>query len=352
MTKNALNLNNKRLGTAVLWGGILFSLLFTALIWLAGPNLAQFVLPADQGPSWYEWQLANPTFWTRATAWGFYLAHQFTLWYLIYYAQKNQLNYTNGLHRVNIVALAVNVLFILLHFVQTHVWYDGLAQDVSIWSSQLSVIVLLVWVLLMENGRRGMFFGKKLPISQGVIRAARQYHGYYFAWAIVYTFWYHPMISTPGHLIGFVYMFLLLLQGSLFFTRLHVNKWWTFFQEFMVLVHGTIVAVYQGADIWPMFFFGFFGILVITQMHGLGLKSWQKWGITAVFLGSVIWVYSQRGFANLNEVIRIPVIDYLLVVILALLIAGGLRLRNWLTTPKQPKSLSPDLSQIANHTGD
>ena len=52
----------------------------------------------------------------------------------------------------------------------------------------------------------------------------RKYHGYVFAWATVYTFWYHPMENTAGHLIGFFYMFLLLLQGSLFLTRIHINK--------------------------------------------------------------------------------------------------------------------------------
>jgi len=124
-------------------------------------------------------------------------------------------------------ALAASAFFILLHFVQTHIWYDGLAQDVSIFSSQGSVIVLLVWVLLMENNRRGMFFGKKLPIKQEIIRFARKYHGYFFAWATIYTFWYHPMVNTSGHLIGFLYMFLLMLQGSLFFTRIHTNRWWT-----------------------------------------------------------------------------------------------------------------------------
>ncbi len=44
------------------------------------------------------------------------------------------------------------------------------------------------------------------------------------------------MEPTNGHLIGFFYMFLLMLQGSLFFTRIHVNRWWTLIQEFLVLV--------------------------------------------------------------------------------------------------------------------
>ena len=102
---------------------------------------------------------------------------------------------------------------------------------------------------------------------------ARRYHGYYFAWAIVYTFWYHPMEATSGHLIGFLYLFLLLLQGSLFLTRAHVNRWWTLALEVAVLAHGTLVAIMQGEGMWPMFAFGFGGIFVITQMHGL---SWSR----------------------------------------------------------------------------
>jgi hypothetical protein len=226
---------------------------------------------------------------------------------------------------VNFWALGVNAFFIIVHFLQTHLFYDGLAQDVSIWSSQASVVMLLVWVLLMENQRRGLFFGKKIRFKKELTRAARKYHGYFFAWAIVYTFWYHPMVSTSGHLWGFFYMFLLLLQGSLFFTRIHVNKWWTFIQEALVLVHGTLVAVMQGNDLWPMFAFGFGGILVITQLHGLGLRTWQRWLVITAYISGVILVYSGRGAAKINEIVRIPLIEYLLVFILAGLIWVFLR---------------------------
>lgn len=317
----------------VLWAGIIFSLAFTGLIWWAGGRLDTIELLPDQGASWYYWKLPNPTFWTRATAWGFYLAHQLAIWGLIYYAQQKKLKYTTSLHKVNIAAIAVNATFIGLHFLQTHIWYDGLAQDVSIFSSQGSVIVLLVWVMLMENSRRGMFFGKKLPISKQIIRVARKYHGYFFAWATIYTFWYHPMVSTSGHLIGFLYMFLLLLQGSLFFTRIHINKWWMFLNEFAVLVHGTLVAVMQGNGIWPMFAFGFGGIFIITQMHGLGLSRWVKWALLLGYVGAVLWVYSDRGWEYLNEIIRIPAIDYIAVLVLAGLIWLGIwfagHIRSW-----------------------
>jgi hypothetical protein len=304
--------------------GIIFSFVFTGIIWLAGARLDSVPLLPDQGAAWYYWKLPEPTFWTRFTAWSLYLGHQFAIWGLIWYAQRRNLRYTTGLHKVNVVALAVNALFILLHFGQTHLWYDGLAQDVSIFSSQGSVIVLLVWVLLMENSRRGLFFGKKVPIKQEIGRFARQYHGYFFAWATIYTFWYHPMVSTSAHLIGFVYMFLLLLQGSLFFTRIHINRYWMVTMELTVALHGTLVAVMQGNNLWPMFLFGFLGIFVVTQMWGLGLKAWMRWGIIIAYVAAVTLVYSQLGWGRLNEIVRIPVIEYLSVLVLALIFGGGL----------------------------
>jgi len=320
----APDVSSSKGATRALWLGIAFSLAFTALIAWAGPRLDAIRLLPDQGVAWYYWKLPEPTVWTRLSVWSLYLLHQVALWALIAYAQKTRPAYTSGLHKFNIVALGVNALFILLHFIQTHLFYDGLAQDVSIFSSQGSVIVLLVWVLLMENSRRGLFFGKKVPIRQEIIRFARTYHGYFFAWATVYTFWYHPMVSTQGHLIGFIYMFLMLLQGSLFFTRVHVNKYWTFVQEGTVAVHGTLVAVMQGNGIWPMFLFGFAGIFVITQMYGLGLKAWARLVIFGAFAGAALWVYSGRGWAQLNEIIRIPLIEYLSVFVLAALFGAGL----------------------------
>jgi len=166
---------NHRPDLLVLWGGIIFSLAFTGLIWWAGARLDAVELLPDEGMAWYYWKLPNPTFLTRAIVWLSYLAHQVSLWSLIYIAQRDKLKYSSNLHKVNLIALGVNAIFITWHFVQTHLWYDGLAQDVSIFSSQGSVIVLLVWIMLMENPRRGLFFGKKVRFSQEVIRFARQY---------------------------------------------------------------------------------------------------------------------------------------------------------------------------------
>jgi len=317
-------IESPRTARLALWGGIAFSLAFTGLIWWAGQRLASIPRLPDQGASWYYWKLATPSFWSHFTAWMLYALHQISFWSLIYYAQTRVKTYSKGLHPVNVWALGLNAFFILLHFIQTHIWYDGLAQDVSIFSSQGSVILMLVAILLMENQRRGLFLGKKVSFKKQVGSFARKYHGYLFAWATVYTFWYHPMENTPGHLVGFFYMFLLLLQGSLFLTRIHINKWWTLTQEVAVGVHGTLVAIFQGQGLWPMFAFGFAGIFILTQMHGLGWSRLVRWLVAGMYVAAAVIIYSSRGWIQLNEIIRIPLIEYLLVFVLAGLIALGL----------------------------
>jgi hypothetical protein len=119
----------------------------------------------------------------------------------------------------------------------------------------------------------------------------------------------------------------LLVQGSLFLTRIHVNKYWMIVQEVMVGFHGTLVAIMQGNGIWPMFAFGFAGLFILTQMHGLNLPRWLKWGFTSLFIAGALLVYSSRGWVQLNEIIRIPLIEYLLVFVLAGLVALGI----WIT---------------------
>jgi hypothetical protein len=308
---------------ALIWG-LVASLLFTALIWWAGQRLAAIPHLPDQGASWYYWKLPEPEPWARITSWGFYIANQLTMWFLIYYAQTRVKRYSSTLHRINYIALGANAFFILLHLVQTQIWYDGLAQDVSIWSSQGSVILLLVLVLLMENKRRGLFWGRKVPLSTYAVDFVRKYHGYIFSWGIVYTFWYHPMEPSSGHLIGFFYMFMLMLQGSLFFTRIHLNRWWTVALEISVALHGALVAVMNANNMWPMFFFGFGGIFVITQMHGVPLSNRTRWIILGAYILAALGVYSQFGLAKIHQITWIPAIEYLAVFVLAFLIAAGL----------------------------
>ena len=286
------------------WWGLVSCGLIIGLIMLLGPY-STFELQPRRFTFDYPWKLPDPTVWTRFTVWSLYALHQIGAWYLVYKAQTSKLRYVKGLHPINLQMLALNGVFVGLHILQTKFTYDGLAQDVHEVSALASVAILLFVVLLMENDRRGLFFGKRVPFPKGVGEAARKYHGYYFCWAITYTFWYHPIETTPGHLMGLFYMMMLFLQGSLFFTRYHVNRWWTLTLEFFMVIHGTTVAwfaIQQTGGQWSNFLFGGLMVFLITQMHGVPFKRWHKLAIAAVCVSLAVIFYAQ----NADMISRLP----------------------------------------------
>ena len=85
--------------------------------------------------------------------------------------------------------------------------------------------MLLVLVVILEYRERGLFFGwpvmssthkvsKAIRLNYGPVNLIRRYHGYAFAWGAIYTFWYHPMENTWGHAMGFIYTWIIMLQGG------------------------------------------------------------------------------------------------------------------------------------------
>lgn len=301
--------------------GIIFCIFYTALIYFLKPLLPEINFTPDTGFAHYYWKLPDPTLWTRFTAWTGYFLHQISMWYVIYLAQSSKTMWSSNPHKINIAAILLNAFFVLLHLFQTHIWYDGLAQDVHIISSQGSVIILLVLVLIMENKRRGLVFGKKINLLDEPGRVLRMYHGYIFSWAIIYTFWYHPMETSVGHLVGTFYTCMIMLQGSLMYTRIHTNRYWTFLLEFCVVLHGTTVALMQKNGLWGMFLFGFLSLFIITQMHGLGLSKRLRWIFVLSYITAAIFIYQNYLLGSMwAEIPRIPAVEYGLVFIFSLLI--------------------------------
>ena len=134
-----------------------------------------------------------------------------------------------------------------------------------------------------------MFFGKKIGFPRRLTEVARRYHA----------------TTSPGPS-----------------CRAHVNRWWTLVLEVAVLAHGTLVAIMQGEGMWPMFAFGFGGIFVITQMHGLSWPRRVRGLVLAAYCAGVLAVYGPLGWSRLSEVLRIPLIDYAAVFALAGIIGG------------------------------
>ena len=328
-------------GAQIVNWSLIFSLLLCAAIVAMGGVLSQFeIIPLPEDGFVYEWQLLTPTTWGQLTAWLGFALHQLLIWGTIYYAQSrySKRDYGNTLRPVNVWALVINLIFISLHYLQTMFFYDAIAQDLPSWTAQFAVALMLIVILGMENQRRGLFFGKKVGFRRAFTDGLRKYHGFFFSFAVIYTFWFHPMVPTWGHLIGFIHVVLVMAQGSLMFLRVHLNKRWMLLLEILVLPHAFQVALNQGSDIWPMFFFGFAAIFLVTQMHGLGLKPWVRQLFYGSFLLLALYVYLvMREPYQVNEVLRIPLIEYLVLFILyGIFLAGA-----WLVSRLRRHRVSP-----------
>ena len=298
----------------------------TTIIYLTANSLAtRFDVVNEKYYSFfYPWQTRNPTTMAYVTAWVGYALHNISAWVIIFLAQKQKSKTTEKFQWFNWAMLATHLLFFGLHWLQTQLWYDGLAIAVPEITSQASVILMLVLILILETPRRGLILGKKIKFHKRFLQIIRDYHGYIITWGLIYTFWYHPMENTFGHLAGFFYMFSLLAQSVFLFNRAHFNKYWTFFLEILVLIHGTVVAIYQANGIWPMFAFGFGAMIILTQIYGLGLKPWPRRIISILFvLGIIVYYTITNNFAGINEVIRIPFIEYGLVFVFYLIFLIG-----------------------------
>ncbi|MFX0033953.1 MAG: hypothetical protein ACFE9P_14945 [Candidatus Hermodarchaeota archaeon] len=330
----------KTLAFKVWIGLIIFTFIEVLLIFLLEPLLRINFPPLDPdtGPADYYWTLNIRDALTMVITWTFYGAHQVSVWLVIYWAHMNYRKKTLDRKKVIRYISAMSIIlisFTLLHLFQTQLWYDGLAQDVPILTSQGSVIVMLSILLVMQNPKRGIFFGKKEKklMRPEVAKVFMTNHQIIFSWALVYTFWFHPMDSSPALLSGFFFMGLLFIQMTLAYTRIHLNKWWILICESYVVIHATIVAIAQwldfGADppMWPMFLLGFLAMLVFTYIHGLGLRNWVRWLIVisyAVFL-VIMYLPSPFGFGRSTtyllrlEFLWIPLILYLIAFIAAFL---------------------------------
>ena len=298
--------------------GLSICVLLVLLVHAVSDRLAAVPHLPDAGAMWYYWILPEPTTLTRLTVWLLYLSHQVLHWAMIYYGQ-NSVKYSHTLRPFNYWMVGMNIFFIGIHILQTHTTYDGLAQDTHLLSSLGSVAVMLIWVLLMENNRRGLFFGYAFPFPKDLVEFSRKYHGYYFSWAIVYNFWYHPMEGTMAHLSGLLYKFILLTQSCLIMTPIHRNKYWTTALEFMVLLHGTTVSFFNYPETCGMFCFGFGLIFVVTQVHGLGLSYAGKSAVILLMtIGCLVFYFQENSYhKSITEIFRIAITDYVGVFLLA-----------------------------------
>lgn len=298
---------------------LLFGLMTLILIVLTPYVTRVYPLGEDQGAAWYFWKLPRTSTVIRFSYWIGYLLHQISIIALLIAGRKDKPE-KGRVGKYNLLVLGINLLFVLLHQIQTLLFYDGLAQDVPVFSSQGSVIIMLVVILFMMIPRRGLFFGIPMKTPKKMLRFINKWHGLYISWALIYTFWFHPMEGNWGMVSGFVYMFLLFIQLSLYNTKLHFNGAWIVLLEVFVAVHGALITVYKEVlnmmesstdHIWAMFLYGFLVMFVFTQMYTFKWKKWLYAVVWGLFILSIVLVYHfVRGWNHIYEISFIPVALY------------------------------------------
>ncbi len=306
------------------------SIILVIVIYLTSLTLGRFqdILLEDKGAAWYYWKLPQMSIAATISSWGLYIAHQITAWVLIAKLSKEPMQEKGRMSKLNLIFLIVNGVFILLHIVQTMLFYDGLAQQVPVFSSQGSVILMLVMILILLNSKRGLFFGKKVKLPNKAVSWVFKSHGFYIAWALVYTFWFHPTEGTLGHLMGFFYMFMLFMQMSLANTSWHNDIKWITILEVYVAVHGAIVAIEAGNGMWPMFLFGFLFMFAVTQQYGVIKKKRALAAVTIIYVLLAVLAFSgilgnDNTLADIHQATWIPVILYPLVFVVVYLYQGA-----------------------------
>jgi len=289
----------------------------------------------------YAYKLRDPSNWSQIAPWIGYVLHNVCMFVLIYYAQKEQPKYSMKWRWFNWRALQINLFFVFLKTVQGQLWYNGMSSVLPLWFGTGTVATYLLLVYIMRWRDRGYIFGfgkrfvihKKL-LAKELVDFIRKYHAYYIAFGIINDFWFHPFESSLGHLLGKLNDLLLLWQMVVMFMPAHRNMYWTLAIELIVLFHSAVIAINRDTvlnrahPISGQFGFGFFVILVFSQMWNLGNTKPVKWVIRSVlgasFIGSVLAVYglvAGYGFRYLYEIVFIPLLFYGLMLLYLLMFA-------------------------------
>lgn len=209
------------------------------------------------------------------------------------------------------------------------------------------------FILMWPNPRSKGKVANALRLHPGPIKLIRKYHGYIFAWSSIYTFWYHPMENTWGHTLGFFHTAIVLLQGSLAFTKIHLNRYWRLLNECWVFIHATVIAIQTGnpnytskSDMWPIFTFGFGFVFAFTQIFSFRL--WSKaptWSriippliflcIVAVLCGTTVEGHDEAsGFSRMIEMVFVPSQEYLQVLVSWFFLLGFIWMESKMKTKK------------------
>lgn len=245
-------------------------------------GLGHFDIVGYTFPFAYPYRLVKSTIPSQLTPWLCFVVHQVGQWWIISQARTaklaGKLDWTEFPHwnKYALRMLKLNVLMIVVRYLQTHMFYDGLSATFPSISALFSGVSSLVVVYIFKFRTRGVVFGWTPTWFAGEVDEfclfLKHYHGYISSFGIILNFWHHPLEVTLAHFTGFFHTFLLLWQSSLLYQRGHSNRYWAFLLESMIWVHGATVAycqhLFEGL-LFKMFLCSFMLVVIMGPVWGL-----------------------------------------------------------------------------------
>jgi hypothetical protein len=113
------------------------------------------------------------------SAWFFYIPHQLLQFYIIYNARKHS-KWSPSLNVYAKQMFLLNFVFVVLHFIQSHLWYDGLAGSFPEISTLFAGVSSLLAPFIFQMKNRGVAFHWKTdnPSLLEFFQLFKEYHGY------------------------------------------------------------------------------------------------------------------------------------------------------------------------------
>jgi hypothetical protein len=134
-----------------------------------------------------------------------------------------------------------------------------MSAHLPLWWGQGSIFTMVLMIMAMQVPVRGLVFGKcKRGCGCGKSKSCtntdggywkematflRKYHGYYIGFCVTYSWYYVVLEASWGHLSGTMNLLCIFWQIVTMYTPTHRNKWWCLACEFIVILHGPLIAM-------------------------------------------------------------------------------------------------------------
>ena len=255
--------------------------------------------------------IKHPNTLSHLFIWSLYISHQVFHWSMLYYAQNYLKQSSRKIHPFHYWMAGMNLVFVLLHLIQTHVTYDGLVCSHLIHDHSLLWILWFILALsihIVESDRRGFFLCYSFFHSPKLVKFAKKTLWLLFSAVILFNFWNYPLdVNHNSGLVVQVLELFFIAYSCLARTSFHENKYWLLWLEISAMQFGypVILRWVPIQKLVPVLSISIITALtclltiVISKLHELSFRKPFKMLIEFVLLAGLCFVCDEMVFISI-----------------------------------------------------